>query len=86
MGSVVSNDPGTITQPAQMTTGTRRDFPVGEKVYTCDVCGQWWPKSRFHVFEGKRYCVPNTCYMDIKGIIRSRLPVRVPNDVEEELK
>ena len=87
MAEVVSNDPGTITQPARITKGTMKWFPIGEKVYICDVCGRAWPKNLFTVFEGKRYCHSTSeCYKDIQGIIRDRLPVRIPDDTEEDLK
>ena len=86
MGHVISNDPGTVTQPEQITLGTQKWFPLGDKVYNCDICASAWPKSQFTVFEGKRYCIPYGCYKDIKGIIELRLPVRVPDDTEEDLK
>ena len=61
---------------------------TGEKWYPCYLCSFFYPESELVYFEGRRYCIANTCADDINGIVRERLANRnkVPKERDDSYR
>jgi len=67
---------GDPVNPSIGSFGVKPGQATDCKWFECSLCGFYYPETDLTEFEGRRYCIPNTCYKDISSIIRSRMSNR----------